>query len=177
MDIKSLCIIHNNYITSSSTYLYIIDAIIGDMLMNRVKINSNNKLEISLTDSVLYIIEYWYELSEKLKTHNIPLTVYRGINYVRKDNDCIMQPIPFSTCVDYDVASEWVYNTESGFVMKINILGDVGYTFTDNMNEGNEVILPAGYLHKTNIDVENNIIEYDFMPLNYNEMKEEIKMI
>ena len=52
--------------------------------------------------------------------------------------------------------------------MKININGKTPYTFIDNVNEGDEVVLPSGYLYQ--IKSVNNVIEYDFIPLNYNEM-------
>ena len=52
--------------------------------------------------------------------------------------------------------------------MKINIPQLTPYTFINNINEGNEVILPAGFLSK--ISENDDFIEYNFISLNYEEM-------
>ena len=158
--------IHKDYIYKSTEYLKTTDDIIGDMLMNRVK-QINGKLTLNLNNIVYNIIEKWYNLSEELKKYNTPITLYRGVRYSKNDK-IIVQPIPFSTCVEYEYAKDWIYN--NGYIMKINVKDETPYTFIDNINEGDEVVLPSGYLHQIKSMNNENIIEYDFVPLNYNEM-------
>jgi hypothetical protein len=157
--------IHKNYICKSSEYLKISDDIIGDMLMNRVK-HEEGKLKLNMNKFVYDIIEKWYKLSEEVKKYNTPITLYRGARY-SKNEKIILQPIPFSTCLDYEYAKDWVFN--NGFIMKINIKYKTPYTFIDNINEGDEVVLPSGYLYQIK-NIQNNIIEYDFVPLSHDEM-------
>ena len=158
--------IHKKYIYKSTDYLKITDDIIGDMLMNRVE-RINGKLKLKLNETVCNIIEKWYKLSEEVKNYNIPIILYRGVRYSKNDK-IITQPIPFSTCVEYEYAKDWIYN--DGYIMKINVKEKTPYTFIDNINEGDEVVLPCGYLYETKSINNENIVEYDFISLNYNEM-------
>jgi len=159
---------HITYIKSNHEFYNVIDSIIGDMFMGRVKFVDNN-LEINIPNIVFHLIEKWYILSDRLKSYNVsPLVLYRGMSNL-EILDTIIQPIPFSTCIEYNNATLWSNN---GFVMKINVKAHVGYTYTGNLNEGNEVILPAGYLFC--VGRCDNYIEYEYIEYSFKEMCENL---
>jgi hypothetical protein len=167
MDIDDLCKKHYIYLKTSETYNVVTESIIGDMLMGRVK-KENDIICVNLNKIMINLIKEWYKLSEIIKGYNIPITVYRGVYNIDKTQSVIIQPIPFSTCIEYSFAKEWINESYVSYVMKINIPQFTPYTFINNINEGNEVILPAGFLSKINEN--NDFIEYNFMSLNYEEM-------
>lgn len=168
MDIDELCNKHYIYLNKYESYKDVTESIIGDMLMGRVK-KENNIIHVILNKVTINLIKEWYKLSEIIKHYNTFLTVYRGVYNVDKTQRVIIQPIPFSTCVEYDFAKEWIIESNLvSYVMKINIPQFTPYTFINNINEGNEVILPAGFLSK--IREHENFVEYNFMSLNYEEM-------
>lgn len=164
MSVENIYNFHVTYIKNNDEFYTIIDSIIGDMFMGRVKF-IDNKLYINVPDIVLHFIKKWYILSEILKKYNsCELVLYRGMNNLEV-LDKIIQPIPFSTCIDYNNATLWSNN---GFVMKINVKSNVGYTFTGNLNEGNEVILPAGYLFC--VGKQEDYIEYEYEDYSFTKM-------
>jgi hypothetical protein len=167
MDIDDLCKKHYIYLNTSETYKDVTESIIGDMLMGRVK-KENNIIYVILNKVTINLIKEWYKLSEIIKHYNPCLTVYRGVYNLDKTQRMVIQPIPFSTCIEYSFAKEWINESNIGYVMKINIPQFTPYTFINNINEGNEVILPAGFLSKINEN--DDFIEYNFMSLNYEEM-------
>jgi hypothetical protein len=168
MDIDDLCKKHYIYLNTSETYEDVTESIIGDMLMGRVR-KENNIIYVNLNKVTINLIKEWYKLSEIIKGYNPCLTVYRGVYNVDKTQKVVIQPIPFSTCVEYSFAKEWISECNiENYVMKINIPQLTPYTFINNINEGNEVILPAGFLSKINEN--ENFVEYNFMSLNYEEM-------
>jgi hypothetical protein len=167
MDIDDLCKKHYIYLKTSKTYNDVTESIIGDMLMGRVR-KENDIIYVNLNKVTINLIKEWYKLSEIVKHYNIPITVYRGVYNVDKTKKVIVQPIPFSTCVEYSFAKDWINESDLGYVMKINIPQFTPYTFINNINEGNEVILPAGFLSKINEN--DDFIEYNFISLNYQEM-------
>jgi hypothetical protein len=167
MDIDDLCKKHYIYLQTSESYKNVTESIIGDMLMNRVR-KENDIIYVNLNKVTINLIKEWYKLSEIIKDYNPCLTVYRGVYNVDKTQKVVIQPIPFSTCVEYSFAKDWINESNVGYVMKINIPQLTPYTFINNINEGNEVILPAGFLSKINEN--DNFIEYNFISLNYEEM-------
>lgn len=160
--------LHVLTIDASSTYQFVAESIISDGFMNRVSFNHENKLTVNLNRQVHQIIEWWYDLSEKLKPHNRDISVYRGIYNVPSDQSVLIQPIPFSTCREFKYAYDWVKDVDNGFAMKINVRGFTGYTFIGNESEGDEIILPAGFLKR--VGNENGVVEYDFEPLDHDGM-------
>ena len=67
---------HITYIKSNDEFYNVIDSIIGDMFMGRVKF-VDNKLEINIPNVVFHFIEKWYILSDRLKSYNVsPLVLY-----------------------------------------------------------------------------------------------------
>jgi hypothetical protein len=168
MDIDDLCKKHYIYLKTSKTYNDVTESIIGDMLMGRVR-KENDIIYVNLNKVTINLIKEWYKLSEIIKGYNIPITVYRGVYNVDKTQKVIIQPIPFSTCIEFSFAKEWINESNiENYVMKINIPQFTPYTFINNINEGNEVILPAGLL--TKINENENFVEYNFMSLSYEEM-------
>ena len=167
MDMNELCNKHYIYLKSSETYKIVTECIIGDMLMNRVK-KENNVIRVILSKITLNLIKDWYKVSESVKNHNPFITVYRGVYNIDKTQSVIIQPIPFSTCIEFSFAKDWINDCNFSYVMKINIPQFTPYTFINNINEGNEVILPAGFLSKK--DENQHFIEYNFMSLSYEEM-------
>ena len=178
-DKNTICYKHAVEIAKSCDFINIVDSIINDMLMGRVHVE-NKQLCLRLNKRILDLIFGWYDLSKKLVIYNTEnISVYRGIsNIIYKDK--ILQPIPFSTCIDFENSLNWIYpDDDNSFVMKINIKSGYEYTYTGNMDEGNEVVLPAGILNKINqIKIEEyNIIEYDFEPFSVEQMIENFKNI
>jgi len=168
MDIDDLSKKHYIYLKTSETYENVTECIIGDMLMGRVR-KENNIIHVILNKVTINLIKEWYKLSEIIKHYNPFLTVYRGVYNIDKTQRVVIQPIPFSTCVEYDFAKDWIIESNLvSYVMKINIPPFTPYTFINNINEGNEVILPAGFLSKINEN--ENFVEYNFISLNYEEM-------
>ena len=143
-------------IKKNKNFLYVSDCIIGDMLMGKITF-TNNKIEIFLTESISNLIKEWKLMSLYLSKFNQEIIVFRGVRKMQP-LDRIEQPIPFSTCIEYENAELWTNN--DGFIMKIFVSNNINYTFLDNKDEGYEVILPPGFLIKKN--QQNNYIEYDF---------------
>ena len=114
------------------------------------KVYSNEKDEIclrTLENSVINLIKEWSLFAEYLSQfERVALTVYRGVKYMNP-NINHTQPIPFSSCLDFNNALDWIIpNNDRSFVMSISVSHKIKYTFTGNIDEGNEVVLPAGYL-------------------------------
>ena len=174
-DICSKC--HINLIRKSDYYIEIIDSIIGDMLMDKIYIK-NDQMYLKINKRVLDLISGWYDLSSKLLIYNTDnITVYRGVSFMDISNNKIVQPIPFSSCIDFENALNWIHPDDlNSFIMKINIKSGISYTYTGNLNEGNEVVLPAGILTKVNV-ISCNIVEYDFEPFTYSQMIENFDKI
>jgi len=167
MDVEDLCKKHYECLKSYESYKNVSECIISDMLMNRVR-KENDMINVILNNITINLIKEWYKLSEIVKYYNTFLTVYRGVYKIDKMQSVIIQPIPFSTCVEYSFAKDWISDCNLSYVMKINIPPFTPYTFNNNINEGNEVILPAGFLSKKSEN--QHFIEYNFMSLNYKEM-------
>ena len=167
MDVEELCNKHHECLKKYDTYEYVTECIIGDMLMGRVK-TENNIICVNLNNVTIVLIKEWYKLSEIVKYYNIPLTVYRGVYKMDRTKSVITQPIPFSTCIDYLFAKDWINECNFSYVMKINVTSYTPYTFINNKNEGNEVILPAGFL--TKINENEQFVEYNFTSFNIHEM-------
>lgn len=150
VEVIDIRVIENNHITNierNSTYMSVIEMIIGYVLMGKVKKTTDDGLKVSnITPVVERLLDNWNIMANDLKQYNgCCFTVYRGVSNM-DDDDIIVQPLPFSTCVDYENALSWVY--QDGFVMKINIkIGDL-YTFTGNESEGRKVVLAPCTLKK-----------------------------
>lgn len=179
IDRSTICYKHVVEISKSCDFINIVDSIINDMLMGRVQIE-NEQLCLRINKRIVDLISGWYILSKKLVIYNTEnIIVYRGVsNIIYKDK--ILQPIPFSTCIDFENSLNWIYpDDKNSFVMKINIKSGCEYTYTGNLDEGNEVVLPAGVLNKIreNKEYECNIIEYEFEPFSFEQMVQNFKNI
>jgi len=145
-----ITMIENNHITNieqNNMYINVVEMIIGDVLMGKIKKTEDGSIQlINMTDIVTSLIEDWYIMAKELKKYNdYCFSVYRGVSNMEDDNT-IVQPLPFSACLEFDNALNWVY--DNGFIMKINIkIGDL-YTFTGNTYEGREVIISPCKLEK-----------------------------
>jgi len=120
----------------------------GDMIMYKVYSNENDQICMrQLGNSVVELIKEWYLFSEYLSSfRRVKLTVYRGVKNMNA-NISHSQPLPFSTCIDVNNALDWIIpNHPRSFIMSITVSHKIKYTFTGNLYEGNEVVLPAGYL-------------------------------
>ena len=162
----TICHKHAIEIQKSYIYIDVVSSIINDMLMGLVYVE-NEKIYLKLNERICQLISDWYDLSGKLSVYNNKnIVVYRGVFNMTISKNKILQPIPFSTCIDFD--------NSLNLIMKINIKSGCEYTYTCNLNEGNEVVLPAGFLLKINEfkEKECNIFEYDFEPFTYLQMIE-----
>ncbi len=175
----SLIQTHIKIIQSNPHFVKIIDNIIGDMLMGRVSFNEKNKkISLHINKSILILINHWYIMTNYLPSFE--LTVYRGVKNMCPSKKLILQPIPFSTSIQLDNAYEWINNNEeTSFIMKINIIKSSKFSVTGNYAEGNEVVLPAGYLKMINSSFENNtkINSYDFIPFTFEQMVQNFKSL
>jgi hypothetical protein len=124
--------------------------IIGDMLMNKVYYSPTTKKVYlrKLHKRTKRLIKDWYRFADYLNSFpRVDLVVYRGVKNMNPTKPYHVQPIPFSTCIDIINATEWVIpHSNHSFIMCINVSSDIPYTFTNNVHEGHEVILPAGCL-------------------------------
>lgn len=141
-------LIHKTEIDKSHKYQSIVNDIMGDMLMH--KVYSDEKGDICLRhldDSVQQLINEWYCFANYLsRFKRRDICVYRGVKQMNPTQNHY-QPIPFSTSYDFTNALEWILpNTYHSFIMCIYVSRHTIYTFTGNLAEGNEVILPAGSL-------------------------------
>ena len=145
---------HVANIRKNIMYTNIVEMIISDILMGKIKKTTDGELQIvNITDTVKELIENWNIMANQLKKYNnCSFTVFRGVGNM-DDTDIINQPFPFSTCIEFDNALNWVH--DNGFVMKINIEVGSLYTFTGNAIEGREVIIAACKLKK----ISSNIID------------------
>ena len=114
------------------------------------KVYSNEKDEIcvrTLSNNVKLLIKEWYLFAEYLSSfQRANITVYRGVKNMNPYMNHI-QPIPFSTCLEFNNAVDWIIpNNSRSFIMSIKVSHIVKYTFIGNLDEGNEVVLPAGIL-------------------------------
>ena len=171
MSVNEIYQYHTECIDNSINYINIVESIIGDMLMNRVKF-SNNKMILNLNPRCMDLIENWYSFAEHVKKYNtVDMIVYRGVYNMNKNSKYILQPIPFSSCICSNYAKEWISNYDSSFTMKIHIKKNTLYTYLGNINEGNEVVLSAGLLiKKDKTSDENDFVEYDFISYNLDDM-------
>lgn len=143
MDI--VCNLQVKIIRNHSFFQRIVDNIIGDMLMNKVQM-INGKLQVELPIVTKNLIYDWYFLAMMLNNYDkCDLIVYRGVKKMQH-SFFIYQPIPFSTCIEFSNSLNWVNEERDSYVMEIEVNQSCLYTFTGNFAEGNEVILPAGYL-------------------------------
>ena len=176
----TICHKHAIEIQKSHIYIDVVSSIINDMLMGRVYVE-NEKIYLKLNERICQLISDWYDLSGKLSVYNNKnIVVYRGVFNMTISKNKILQPIPFSTCIDFDNSLNWINPKDpNSFIMKININSGCEYTYTCNLNEGNEVVLPAGFLTKINEfkEKECNIFEYDFEPFTYLQMIENFDKI
>jgi hypothetical protein len=118
-----------------------------------------------LEKQVVDLIKEWYLFAEYLsKFGREDITVYRGVKNMDINIDHI-QPIPFSTCLQYSSSLDWIIpNNSHSFIMSIYVSRKNLYTFIGNQAEGNEVILPAGnlfFLKKVKIK-DTNMVYYKF---------------
>lgn len=145
------------------------------MLMGKVTVltPSSSKVIVNLNNRARHLVKEWYLMATYLhrifKNHKTNLTVFRGVKNMTPYRNH-QQPIPFSCCMKFSTAMEWIIpETENSFVMIIEVPRDTIYTFIGNMAEGNEVILPAGALilrTKSKIK-EVNVVYYTFYQFNY----------
>ena len=178
---------HLSIINKTKNNTDIIDCIIGDMLMGKVT-SCNKTIFLTINKNVLSLIKKWYQLSRSIFTSNCNLpffdsfVVYRGINLNEplRLNEYLIHPIPFSTCLDYNNSLLWLNNSyNNSYVLKITICKNIPFTFTGNLDEGNEIILPAGKLKIKNIisNGNSNVVECELLHYSYKEMKERFKEI
>ncbi len=172
---------HLEYIKKNN-YENVVESIVGDMLMNKVKL-VNQKLKVNINEKILNLIQEWYYLAKNLQNISSSkyITVYRGV-YDMSEEETIIQPIPFSTSLLISACYDWIENRENSFIMKINLPLNSLYTMLGNKNEGWETILSSGFLRKKNknsLNFYNNkkIIEYDFESIDFLEMKNLIKKL
>jgi len=165
MDIIEIENNHTMNIDKNNMYMNIVEMIIGDVLMGKIKKLEDGSLQlINMTDTVDSLIENWYVMADELKKYNqSAFSVYRGVSNM-EDNDIIFQPIPFSTCVEFDNALNWIYDDKS-FIMKINLKIEDLYTFTGNILEGREVIIGGCNLKKISSTKKNGVVinEYNII--------------
>ncbi len=178
---------HLDYIEKNN-YQNVVDSIIGDMLMNKVKL-VEGKLKVNINDLVFKLIQEWYEIAISLKKYRKndenDIIVYRGVYDMKETEENILQPIPFSTSLLISSCYNWIENRDNSFIMKIHIPSENLFTFIGNKNEGYEIVLSAGFLKKRSIKKNNElsenyynnkkIIEYDFETIDFLEMKNIIK--
>lgn len=141
--------IHITEIDKNRKYQSIVDDIIGDMLMYKVYSNDRGDVCLRHIDhSVRTLINEWYHFAKYLSQFNRrDICVYRGVKHMNPMQNHY-QPIPFSTSYNFNNALEWIIpNTYHSFIMCIYVSRKTLYTFTGNLAEGNEVILPAGSLY------------------------------
>lgn len=181
---------HLEYIKKNN-YENVVESIVGDMLMNKVKL-VNQKLKVNINEKILNLIQEWYYLAKNLQNISSSkyITVYRGV-YDMSEEETIIQPIPFSTSLLISACYDWIENRENSFIMKINVPLDSLYTMLGNKNEGWETILSSGFLRKKKEEKQKNkksknsmnfynnkkIIEYDFESIDFLEMKNLIKKL
>lgn len=175
---------HLSIINKTKNNTDIINCIIGDMLMGKVT-SCNKTIFLTINKNVLSLIKKWYELSRSILTSNFNyssyfenFTVYRGINLNEplRLNEHLIHPIPFSTCLDYNNSLLWLNNNYNhSYVLKITICKNIPFTFTGNLDEGNEIILPAGKLKIKNIY--GNIVQCELTHYSYKEMTGRFKEI
>ena len=151
--------IENNHIMNiknNNIYTDTVNMIIDDVLMGKIKKIGNGEIKlINITDIVQKLIDNWYIMANDLKKYNThAFTVYRGVSNM-DDTDMINQPLPFSTCIEFDNALNWAYD---GFIMKINIKVEDLYTFTGNTSEGREVVLAPCKLKKVSSYIQDEVI-------------------
>lgn len=140
--------IHTTEIDKNQKYQSLVNDIIGDMLM--YKVYSNDRGDICLrhlNHDVLTLIREWYLFANYLSQFKRrDICVYRGVKHMNPIQNHY-QPIPFSTSYNFANALEWIIpNTYHSFIMCLYVSHKTIYTFTGNLEEGNEVILPAGSL-------------------------------
>ena len=162
--------IHTREIRKSRIFQTVVENIMGDMLMH--KVHSNNDGEIFITSvnhKVLTLIREWYLFARYLSYfERKDIYVFRGVKNMNPDKNHL-QPIPFSSCLCLRNTFDWIIpNKPDSYIMCIYISRTIIYTFTGNFSEGNEVILPAGYLiFLKKIKYKNTfIVFYDFLQLN-----------
>ena len=168
----NICNLHIKIIREHTFFLEIVNNIIGDMLMDKVHI-IDEKLNVDILPVTLNLIYDWYFLAILLnKSNKCDLIVYRGVKRM-SCKDVIYQPIPFSTCIDFDNSLNWIIEDDDcSFVMEIEVKRDCLYTFSGNFEEGNEVILPAGYLlfKTTRIKEKIKVITFIFQESKFDDM-------
>ena len=172
--------LHVSKIKESVKNTDIVNSIIDDMLMKKVSIK-NDKIYVNINKTVLNLINDWYDFSNELQKYNkSSIIVYRGIKNIDV-KDSFLHPIPFSTCIDYDNALNWINfnDLERSFIFKIHVDPQTTYTFTGNVNEGHEVVLPAGVLNAINTYYEDDvkIVECSFKAFSRNEMLSNLNRI
>ena len=91
--------IENNHVTNierNSTYMSVIEMIIGDVLMGKVKKTTDGGLKVSnITPLVERLLDNWNIMANDLKQYNsCCFTVYRGVSNM-DDDDIIVQPLPY----------------------------------------------------------------------------------
>jgi hypothetical protein len=177
--IEEICFISMNELMKHHHFSAVIVDIISDLFMGRVFVSKNCDLILTLTEMVLKSVQTWYELSEHLHVrlsdyHLTSFKVYRGVKNMNIQ-ERIYQPLPFSCCCEYQNALQWILpSKEDSFIIVIDItLEKIPLTFTGNLEEGNEVILPAGdmyhYFEWYDTYKQVKIVEYKFIPATYNE--------
>ena len=177
LEIENICKYHT--LISKKKYLYVVDCIMGDVLMGKVS-KKNEIIHVILNKMILEVIKKWYDFSSHVKIYNSKhrfFFVYRGFKSSQTigKNNILPHPIPFSTCMDYNNAIIWT-DDEKSYVLKIKITCEIPFTFIGNINEGNEVIISAGKLHVT--EIENNILHCNIVPYEtYNIMENELKNV
>lgn len=161
-----------NIINNNPNFVQIINNIIDDMLMGRVSFDKNNKkISLHINKSIFYLISDWYLMTNSLPPFKI--TVYRGVKNMSSNEKVILQPIPFSTSIKLSNAFEWINNNDDqSFIMKINVSKFTRFSVTGNYAEGNELVLPAGYLKMNKITFKKHtkIISYSFIPFSFEQM-------
>ena len=161
--------IHTREIQKNPKFQSIVENIIGDMLMHKVYSKNDGQIIIcSLNKSVLNLIREWYLFASYLSFfQRKDIYVFRGVMNMNVNKNHI-QPIPFSSSLCLDNTFNWILpNTPDSFIMCISTSRKIIYTFTGNLSEGNEVILPAGYLlYRNKVKFKNTfLVFYDFVQL------------
>lgn len=155
---ERLCYLSLIVLLKRCEFSEVICDIINDVFMGRVNVDDENNTHVRLNERLLSSTKLWFCLCEHLCSQpeikklylSLKFFVYRGIHgYKSKDRQSILQPLPFSCCVEFDNAKNWIVpDRDDSFIIEIELDNEINnYTFTGNLEEGNEIVLPPGRMY------------------------------
>lgn len=180
--IESIYDFHINQGYDEDLYQEIVESIVGDMLMGKVKGKN-----IILERNVDNLIRDFYTLANKYydMCHFVSgcdsYVLYRGTDRdYNPHGTFVVYPIPFSTSIDEGNTRDWVNKGDACCVWRIRVPLSTRLLALKNDPEGREVVLPAGVLMKTNFGETYDgikIIDCDFMGTKSYEDMEELQKL